>query len=36
MGARAIVIEDVPQDEAWDAVRDRLARATRGEDDDRD
>ena len=36
MGAHAIVIEDVPQDEAWDAVRDRLARATRGEDDDRD
>lgn len=36
MGARAIVIEDVPPEAGWDAVRDRLARATRGEDDDRD
>ncbi|MFO1304232.1 MAG: L-threonylcarbamoyladenylate synthase [Burkholderiales bacterium] len=36
MGARAILIEDVPPGSEWDAVRDRLARATRGEDDDRD
>jgi L-threonylcarbamoyladenylate synthase len=34
--ADAIVIEAVPGDDAWLAVRDRLARATRGEDDDRD
>ena len=34
--ADVILIEDVPDDDAWLAVRDRLARATRGEDDDRD
>jgi L-threonylcarbamoyladenylate synthase len=34
--ADVILIEDVPGDDAWLAVRDRLARATRGEDDDRD
>ncbi len=34
--ADVILIEDVPADAAWLAVRDRLARATRGEDDDRD
>ncbi len=34
--ARVIVIEAVPDDDAWLAVRDRLARATHGEDDDRD
>ena len=35
-GADVIVIESVPGDDAWLAVRDRLARATQGEDDDRD
>lgn len=35
-GARAILIEAVPSDPAWQAVGDRLARATRGDDDDRD
>ena len=34
--ADAIAIETVPDDDAWQAVGDRLARATRGEDDDRD
>jgi L-threonylcarbamoyladenylate synthase len=34
--ADAILIEAVPADDAWLAVRDRLMRATRGEDDDRD
>jgi L-threonylcarbamoyladenylate synthase len=34
--ADAILVETVPEDFAWLAVRDRLARATRGEDDDRD
>jgi L-threonylcarbamoyladenylate synthase len=34
--ADVIVIEDVPQDPEWFAVRDRLARATHGVDDDRD
>lgn len=34
--ADAIAIEAVPGDDEWLAVRDRLARATRGEDDDRD
>jgi L-threonylcarbamoyladenylate synthase len=34
--ADAIAIEAVPGDDAWLAIRDRLARATRGEDDDRD
>jgi L-threonylcarbamoyladenylate synthase len=34
--ADAILIEEVPADDAWLAVRDRLTRATRGEDDDRD
>ena len=34
--ADAIAIEAVPDDDAWLAVGDRLARATRGEDDDRD
>jgi L-threonylcarbamoyladenylate synthase len=33
-GASAIMIEAVPDDASWQAVRDRLARATRGEDDD--
>lgn len=36
MGASAILIEDVPQGDDWDAVRDRLVRATHGDDDDRD
>ena len=31
-----ILIEQVPLDEAWSAIRDRLARATSGEHDDRD
>ena len=35
-GTDALLIEDVPQDPAWLAVRDRLTRATHGEDDDRD
>jgi len=35
-GADAILIEAVPPDGEWLAVRDRLERATRGEDDDRD
>ena len=34
--ADAILIEAVPDDDAWLAVRDRLARAARREDDDRD
>ncbi len=34
--ADAILIEEVPADDAWFAVRDRLTRATSGEDDDRD
>ena len=34
--ADALLIEDVPQEPAWLAVRDRLTRATHGEDDDRD
>ena len=34
--ADVILIEAVPEGPAWLAVRDRLARATRGEDDDRD
>jgi L-threonylcarbamoyladenylate synthase len=34
--ADAILIEQVPGDAAWAAIRDRLARATSGEDDDRD
>lgn len=34
--ADAILIEAVPEGEGWLAVRDRLARAARGEDDDRD
>jgi L-threonylcarbamoyladenylate synthase len=34
--ADSILIEEVPDDDAWHAVRDRLGRATRGEDDDRD
>jgi L-threonylcarbamoyladenylate synthase len=34
--ADAILIEQVPGDDAWTAVRDRLARATTGEQDDRD
>ena len=36
MNADAILIEQVPGDAAWAAIRDRLARATSGEDDDRD
>ena len=35
-GADVIAIEAVPEDREWLAVRDRLLRATRGEDDDRD
>jgi L-threonylcarbamoyladenylate synthase len=31
-----ILIEQVPQEDAWAAIRDRLARATSGEHDDRD
>ena len=34
--ADVILIEDVPNGDAWLAVRDRLSRATRGLDDDRD
>jgi L-threonylcarbamoyladenylate synthase len=34
--ADVILIETVPDDDAWQAVRDRLTRAARGEDDDRD
>ena len=34
--ADAILIEQVPEGDAWAAIRDRLARATSGEDDDRD
>ena len=34
--ADVILIEAVPNDDDWLAVRDRLTRATRGEDDDRD
>ncbi len=34
--ADVILIEAVPGDDAWLAVRDRLTRAARGEDDDRD
>ena len=34
--ADVILIEAPPSDDAWLAVRDRLGRATRGEDDDRD
>ena len=36
MGASEILIEDIPATEDWNAVRDRLARATHGIDDDRD
>jgi len=35
-GARAIWIEALPPTDEWQAVRDRIARATAGEDDDRD
>jgi L-threonylcarbamoyladenylate synthase len=35
-GADVMLIEDVPDEPAWLAVRDRLARATHGVDDDRD
>jgi len=34
--ADAILIEHVPDDDEWTAIRDRLARATAGVDDDRD
>jgi L-threonylcarbamoyladenylate synthase len=34
--ADAILVETVPAGDEWLAVRDRLGRATRGEDDDRD
>ena len=34
--ADAILIEGVPAGDEWLAIRDRLERATRGEDDDRD
>jgi L-threonylcarbamoyladenylate synthase len=36
VGASSILIEAAPDDAAWLAVRDRLTRATTGEDDDRD
>jgi len=36
VNADAILIEAAPRSDAWVAVRDRLSRATRGEDDDRD
>lgn len=35
-GADVLLIEDVPDEAEWLAVRDRLARATHGVDDDRD
>ena len=35
-GAAIILIEDVPVDAAWVAVRDRITRAAHGEGDDRD
>jgi L-threonylcarbamoyladenylate synthase len=34
--ADVILIEGLPEDDAWLAIRDRLSRATRGVDDDRD
>ena len=34
--ADTLLIENVPDDPAWHAIRDRLTRATHGEDDDRD
>ena len=34
--ADTILIEQVPEGNAWTAIRDRLARATSGEQDDRD
>jgi L-threonylcarbamoyladenylate synthase len=36
VNAALILVEAVPDDAGWQAVRDRLARATRGDDDDRD
>jgi len=36
VNADAILVEAVPRTDVWVAVRDRLLRATRGEDDDRD
>jgi L-threonylcarbamoyladenylate synthase len=36
VSADALLIETLPDEDAWLAVRDRLTRATRGEDDDRD
>ena len=36
MGASEILIEEVPVGDEWNAVRDRLVRATRGDEDDRD
>jgi L-threonylcarbamoyladenylate synthase len=36
MGASEILIEDVPHGDEWNAVRDRLVRATHGDEDDRD
>ena len=33
-GAATLLIEAVPGDPPWQAVRDRLARATRGDGDD--
>ncbi|MBU6486127.1 MAG: translation factor Sua5, partial [Betaproteobacteria bacterium] len=35
-GADAILIEEVPGEREWAAVRDRLMRAAAGIDDDRD
>ncbi len=36
VNAALILVEAVPDDAGWQAVRDRLVRATRGDDDDRD
>ncbi len=36
VGAREILVEALPADAAWLAVRDRVQRAVHGEDDDRD
>jgi len=36
VGAREILVETLPADAAWLAVRDRVTRAVHGEDDDRD
>ena len=36
VGAAEILIEAVPEDDAWLAIADRLTRAVHAEDDDRD